>query len=64
MESFTLSQAFDGQNISAISLDRKHGAGLHCRIVDHHRARAANTGLAADVSAGEAKDVTKKMDEE
>ena len=51
MEPLSLSQTFDRQNITAIRLHRKHRAGLDGGVVQHDRARAANAGFTADVSA-------------
>jgi len=64
MQIFSLRQPFDRHNISAVSLHRKHSAGLHCGIIQHHRARSANTGLAADVRARQSEDIAKKMNQE
>jgi hypothetical protein len=64
MQIFSLRQPFDRRNISAVGLHRKHRAGLHRGIIQHHRARSANTGLAADVRAGQSEDFAKKMNQE
>jgi len=51
MEFLPLSQSLDRQKIGAVSLNRKHRAGLHRSVVEHDSACPADTGLAADVSA-------------
>src|SRR2546423_15699159 len=46
------SQTFDGRDIRAVCLDRKHRARLYSLPVENHRACAADGSLAADVRAG------------
>src|SRR5262249_27604995 len=46
-------EAFDGQHVCALGLDREHGAGLHRLAVDVDDASAALGGVAAHVRAGE-----------
>jgi hypothetical protein len=64
MEFLSLCQTFDGQNIGAIGLDRKHRAGFHRSLIKHHRARPADTGFAADVSARQSDDIPQKMNQQ
>jgi hypothetical protein len=64
MEFLSLGQALDGQNIGAVRLDRKDRARLDRRVVEHDRARPADTGLAADVGARQPDDVPQKMDQQ
>src|SRR4026209_2876083 len=52
MQFVALRQAFNGPDLLAIRLHRKHQAGTHRVAVHDHRAGAADTVLAADVSAG------------
>ena len=61
MEFLPLRQTFDGQHIGAISLDRKDRAGLNGGVVEHHRARPADAGLAAYVGARQPDHIPKKM---
>src|SRR5882762_10608626 len=46
-------ETLDGGDAVAVRLHRVHEAGTHRLSVEHHRARAANAVLAADVCAGE-----------
>jgi hypothetical protein len=64
MEFLPLRQTFDGQHIGAISLDRKDRAGLDGGVVEHHRARPADAGLAAYVGARQPDHIPKKMNQE
>jgi hypothetical protein len=50
-----LRHALDGQYVGALGLHRQHRTRLHGFAVHLHRASAALGGVAADVSAGEAK---------
>ena len=47
-------QSFHSADRAALGLHRKHQTGTHRVTVDDHRAGAAHTMLAAQVSAGEA----------
>src|SRR5467141_3456022 len=48
-------ETLDGGDAVAVRLHRVHEAGTHRLSVEHHRARAADAVLAADVRAGEVK---------
>src|SRR6266581_1689288 len=48
-----LREPLDGGDAVAVRLHRVHEAGTHRLAVEHHRARAADAVLAADVRAGE-----------
>src|SRR5262249_9819071 len=47
-------EALDGQDVGALGLQRKYGAGLYRLAVDVNDAGAALGGVATDVRAGEA----------
>src|SRR3954466_11296985 len=54
-------QALDGEHRAAAGLDRQHEARPHGLAVDLHGARAADAVLAADVRAGQARDVADEV---
>src|SRR5262249_1592062 len=64
MELAVLLQPFDGRDLPAVRLHRQHGAGLHRRPVQQHRARAAVRGVAADVRAREAEVLAQQVHEQ
>jgi hypothetical protein len=64
MECIPLSQTFDRQDITAIRLHRKHRTGLDRAVIQHNRARAANAGFTANVSAREPDRIPKKMNQQ
>jgi len=57
-------EAFDGDDVAAVGLDREHGAAFDDFAVKGDGACAADGRLAADVGAGEAGDFAKVVDEE
>src|SRR5258708_22189153 len=58
-----LREALDGGDAVAVRLHRVHEAGAYWLAVEHHRARAANAVLAADVRAGEPELLPQPVDE-
>ena len=57
-------EAFDGLDVSAVCLHRKHQARSRAVAVEKHGARAADAVLAADMRAGEPERVTQKIGEQ
>jgi hypothetical protein len=64
MKPISISQTFDGQNIASLRLHRQHRARFHRRAVQHHRASAANAGVAADMGASQPYDIAQKINQE
>src|SRR2546430_1021103 len=56
-------ETLDGGDAVAVRLHRVHEAGTHGFAVQHHRARAADAVLAADVRAGEEQVVAQPVDQ-
>src|SRR6516162_7969573 len=59
-----IGKAFDGEDLRAIGLHRKHGAGLYRLAVEGDRARAARAGVAADMRPSKAELLAQEMDEQ
>src|SRR5581483_11524397 len=53
----------DGFDLGAVALCRKQKAGAHGLAAETHRARAANTVFAANMSAGQRKVVAEEIDQ-
>ena len=59
-----LREPFDGLDRGPVSLDGELGTRLHRLVVDEHRARAALAGVAADLRAGQRRDLSEEVDEQ
>ena len=55
-----LRKALDRSHLGTVGLHREHQAGAHRVTVEQHRARAADTVLAAQMCAGQTQIFTKK----
>ncbi len=58
-----IGESFDGDHGAAVALHGEHGARLDGFAVHEHRARAAQAGLAADVSASQIAVIADEMNE-
>src|SRR5215468_9377789 len=64
MELAAAGQALDGRDLGPVGLDREHRAGLDRLAVDVDGARAALTGIAADVRTGEPEVLAQRLDQQ
>src|SRR5262249_54097067 len=63
MQLVAVRQAFDGADLPAFGLHRKHQAGAHGLAIEQHRAGTAHPVLAADMGAGLAAVVAARIDQ-
>src|SRR5436190_18227255 len=64
VELAVLGHPFDGRDLGAVGLDRKHGAGLHRLALEMNGAGAALAGVAPHVRAGQPRQLANEVDEQ